>query len=493
MEPEHKRSCLGALAMIGAIVVSAAPPAAAQVFERPPREEWLAANDFGYWSDGTRVRIDEACLELPEEEQTDCSLEAFRANPFVVVALVDSGINPYHQAFRAPEFAHHPSSFVSGYPADAESVELSLEVADASGYDAAKASDADLFDELRGDRLYWVPGTRIIGAYVPGGGACPSGCFLDNHSHGTSSASVAAGRFFGANPNALVVALRGDLPGALSWAASQPWIDIVSNSWGTIANLPETDQMEVVEATKVATDRGQSVAFAAGNGAALTEVQALGCDCQDPGSLSTLTSNWAGPSWHLTVGAASPVHGQPYWWHDTPVDVVSFGRWWLSAHWQGVTLEDARDFGGTSNATPVVAGALSSIIERAREVLGDTGEGQRPGGAVAVAGPDADLPPTGPLSDGVLTRTEAEGILLRTARHVLFDEETATQDVSIRPTTGTPFDHLVQGYGLVDRDAAALADRVLLGLAPMPDRSDVDQTMLLTDAVRDAIWERTGP
>lgn len=482
-------------------LLAASPPAALgqELPPTPPRDQWYAANDFGYWSDGARVRIDESCLGIAlEQERVACSLQAFKDRPFVVIALTDTGINPYHQDFRAPEFVHHPSAYIEGYPEGAETLEVSLDLADAAGYDAARTADATLWSGVQGNRLYWFPGTRVIGGYSTGSGGTsgyPERRILDDTGHGTGTASVSGGRFYGSNPNALIVMVEslGDTP--LNWAASQPWIDIVSNSWGPALAGFSTGN---VNGTRNATRRGQSIVFSAGNGNRNTNssevwgpiegLTGVGdpCDCKLPNSNVTYAGHNKGPSWILTVGAASPVNGQSHWWHGVPADVSSFGSKWRAAAPFGVVQEDSRDFGGTSNAAPTTAGVLSAVIERARVELGDTEAGQKPNGVVAQAADGVTLPESGPLADGQLTRLEAEEIVQKTAFPVPFDPEKATWDYAIYPTT--PLYYTYQGYGIVDRGSKALALKVLMGEEPLPDRAEVDAWMAQSDAVRDQIY-----
>jgi hypothetical protein len=486
-------SIVGALA---AIVTGLVPTGAGaqELPPAPPRQQWYAANDFGYWSDGSQVRVDEACQGIADEaERVACSLEAFRARPFVVIALTDTGINPYHQEFRAPEFTHHPSTFIEGYPAAPAALDVSLDVADSSGYQAAVDADADLWGGVAGNRLYWIPGTRIIGAYssiIDGDNR-----ILDDNGHGTGTSSVSAGRWYGSNNNALIVMVEGLGDAPLNWAMSQPWIDIVTNSWGPSLGGLSTGS---ATASRDATRRGQSVLFSAGNGMRNTNssevwgpVQgATGvgdpCDCKLPNSNLTITSHNKGPSWILAVGAASPVNGQSHWWHGIPPDVSSFGSKWRAAAHNGVLHEQNRDFGGTSNASPVTAGVLSAVIQKAREVLGDTVAGQKTGAVVAQAATGVVPPTTGPLSDGKLTRAEAEDIVLKTAQPVPFDPTKASWDYAIYPTTPLYFTY--QGYGIVDKTSKAAALKVLMGEQPMPVRTEVDAWMAQLDAARNAVY-----
>ena len=493
-----RRSLAG---LLGALMLAVAVPASAQVPPTPPRDQWFAFNDESHWgNEKDHVRIDKSCLGLPKSKQVACSLEAFKKKPFVVIALIDSGINPYHQDFRAPEFVHHPSKFIEGYPKDAQAFDLSFSTADAKGYDAARKADDIDWALTKPAELRWFPGTRIIGGISLGSGDTVAPWaerkILDDQGHGTGTASVAAGRFYGSNPNALIVEVESLGEASLNWATEQKWIDIVSNSWGNQANLPLGDP----EMTKVATERGQTVVVSAGNGATNTNSStgfpAGGpvedpCKCKTPDSDNSMTDPWSGPAWLLTIGAVSPINGQDHWWHSYPVDVSSFGSKWRAAGAFGVEIgpDDAnletRDFGGTSCAAPITSGVLSRIILEAREILGDTVGGQRPDQAVAV-GPKSRAPKKGPLSDGVLTRLEAEAIVQKTAFPTPADPEKITWDYAIRPTTEAYFIH--QGYGVVDRNSLALARKVLVGTEELPSRPEADQWIQAMDAIRGVLW-----
>ncbi|HYO61936.1 MAG TPA: S8/S53 family peptidase [Actinomycetota bacterium] len=486
-------------ALLAALVAALAPSlASAQVPPTPPRDQWFAENDTGHWSNGDRVRIDQSCLKLPKPKQLGCSLAAFERKPFVVVAFIDSGVNPYHQDFRAPEFVHHPSKYIQGYPAEAAAIKPSFGLADSKGYDAARAADDAMWKGVKRDQLYWFPGTRIIGGISRDSGDTSGEWqerpILDDQGHGTGVVSVGAGQHFGSNPNALIVMVEGLGERSLEWATAQPWIDIVSNSWGNTANLPLGDP----EASRVATERGQSVVWSAGNGATNTNSSTVfpaggpvedPCKCKTPDSDNSITDPWSGPAWLVTVGAASPINGQAHWWHSIPVDVASFGSKWRAAGAWGVkpVVDEAnvetRDFGGTSCATPVTAGVLSSIIERARIELGDTTGGQRPDQVVAIGKKKLA---SGPLDDGKLTRLEAEAIVLKTAFPVDADPEKLTWDYAVRPTT--PIYYLHQGFGVVDRNSKALAIDVLLGKKELPDRGEVDTFVAAMDQIRNAKW-----
>ena len=497
--PQGMRRSLAGL--LGALMLAVAVPASAQVPPTPPRDQWFAFNDESHWgNEKDHVRIDKTCLGLPKPKQVACSLEAFKKKPFVVIALIDSGINPYHQDFRAPEFVHHPSKYIEGYPRDAKAFDLSLGTADAKGYEAARGADDIDWARIQEGELRWFPGTRIIGGISLGSGDTVSPWvgrkILDDQGHGTGTASVAAGQFFGSNPNALIVEVESLGEASLNWATQQKWIDIVSNSWGAPANLPTGDPAT----TKTATERGQSIVFSAGNGATNTNSSAVfppggpvedPCKCKTPDSDNSMTDAWSGPAWQLTIGAVSPINGQDHWWHSYPVDVSSFGSKWRAAGAFGIEIRpdednvETRDFGGTSCAAPITSGVLSRIILEAREILGDTTGGQRPDQAVAV-GPKSRAPKKGPLADGVLTRLEAEEIVQKTAFPTPADPEKIMWDYAIRPTTEAYYIH--QGYGVVDRNSLALARKVLVGTEDLPARPEADQWIQAMDAIRGVLW-----
>lgn len=488
-----------ALVLVACLCLVAAP-ASGQVPPTPPRDRWFAENDTGHFSDkGSRVRIDESCLDLPEADAARCSLEAFKERPFVVMAIVDSGVNVYHHEFRAPEFTHHPSTYIERFPTEAPAVDLSFGVADGEGYDQARAADEDMWLDLERNKLYWFPGTRVIGGISIGNGGTEAGRtdfkVLDENGHGTGTASVAAGQLYGAHPNTLIVEVEGLGTNSVNWAANQPWIDIVSNSWGP--GLPgRVDPLGNATAWRDSARRGQTTLFSAGNGMRNTNSSAVftpqvpvedPCKCKIPGHNISATSYTSGPSWVITVGAVSPINGQAHWWHGIPVDAASFGSKWKAADAFGITTEENQEFGGTSCATPITGGVLAAVIERAREALDDDVAGQKPEGVVAMASSSSIvLPSSGPLSDGMLTRQEAESIVLKTAQPVPFDAEKYTWDYAVEPTTDSYY--VNQGYGVVDRRSKEAALQVLMGEAALPVRADADEWIARTDAVRNAIY-----
>jgi hypothetical protein len=439
--------------------------------------------------------------------------QRLRARSHVVIAVIDTGINPYHLAYRRPEYSVHPSEYIEGYPASAPAISLSL---GASSYEEARARDArPVWDKVKEKTLYWFPGTNIIGAYSPRDYRDPppianrdgivspieSRPILDESGHGTGTTSVATGGLrpagrgepFGANPDALLVIVEGFGEDAIAWAVRQPWIDFISGSYGDPAAAPYDDRVpDLPDALPAGFARadtheyrytapfvlrdGRTACFSAGNGVSRTLTV--------PDRSSSLRPT-SGPAWVVTVGAVSPRNDADYWWDSVPVDVSSYGAHWPAA--APFSIDGEQDFRGTSNATPLVCGVFSKALLEARRALGDTREGihvARDGRRVPALGRNGLA--GGLLADGVLTRDELQAAVLSTARPGSLDVERLSYEPLVVPDTPASFTQ--EGYGVANISSALRAVAVILGRAAMPDRSDVDAWMRAVDAIRDQVY-----
>jgi hypothetical protein len=92
----------------------------------------------------------------------------------------------------------------------------------------------------------------------------------------------------------------------------------------------------------------------------------------------------------------------------------------------------------------------------------------------------------GLIADGVLSRTELQDAVFKTALPEEFNLETFTYNPIVIPDT--PLYYTQQGYGNAHVASALRAIDVLLWRAPMPDRSDVDAWIASTDAIRDTLY-----
>ena len=421
-----------------------------------------------------------------------------RSRSHVVIAVVDTGINPYHAAYRRPEYAVHPSTYIEGFPADTPA--LGLDLAEPDYVTARGGDDGPVWSQVAEKKLYWIPGTNIVGAYSVADyegappGELPSRPVIDDDGHGSGTTSVAAGGGvsslrapFGSNPEALIVSLEGLGDEGVKWASEQPWIDFISGSYGDPAAIPCNDQVDDMgvwcgreyryTAPFVLRD-SRTACFSAGNGLTRTGVLADRYSSLRPTS---------GPSWVITVGAVSPRNEQDYGWHSVPVDISSYGLHWPAA--DPFSTAGEQSFGGTSNATPVTCGVFSKALLETRKRLGDAAEGIHTtpdGETVAAVGPPNRA--GGLIADGVLTRTELERAVFTTAEPGEFDPNGWTYDPVVVPTT--PVYYTQQGYGNANVASAFRAVDVITGAAAMPNRADVDAWIALVDSVRDTVYPK---
>lgn len=432
-----------------------------------------------------------------------------------VVAFIDTGINPYHLTFRdsSPLAQQHPSTYLPGFPADAQALRLTLDDSVETWEDAV-AADCAVWKGVRPGQLYWVPGTKIVGAisFAPAANAvctatARSGMpILDLNGHGTMVASRAASIEYGACKSCRVVAVQHPSsvnllnPGAstepsvksIEWAAANAsWIDAQSNSWGPIVPGYDptgaagllTASPRLVRAVEATSSRHFS-AWASGNGAAFRGGVL--------GHPSLLTPH-AAPSAVIVGGHDS---GYVNVWPGFPPHVVSDScASWAARHNK---IADSGDSvgGGTSAATPFVAGGAAQILLEARRILGATSTGVLDG---VVASGAAGVVASGPLADGTFTLAEWKRLVFTTAtaRPVRQYEDGPTcatgqfgptpvqwKDV---PAQYPEFLHI--GYGAVDTPAVDLAGKVLRGEAPAPDRARTDQYFAADAAARGALHQ----
>ena len=454
--------------------------------------------------------------------------------PPVVVALIDSGINPYSPAFRDRSFeaSRHPSIYIPGYPKDAKKLKLSLNT---RTLEEALAKDAALWERVRPGQLYWIPGTNIIGAISLSAGGrrcparrggvsvrvpppagtftnsspeCPERIILDDHGHGTSTASRATGVGTSLAPGARLVAIEGLGTGSSQWAADQRWIDVQSNSWGFLTGLEPG-------AMRAFTDMAQRqlVVTASGNGLAFSGFG------PEPTYLHALSAPGV-------VVAGGHDNGHVTAWSGAPAQVVADAFSPRTALWDSLEIRPDPVACCTSTATPYVAGAAAGIIARARSILGDDRTGIRDG---VVARGKKNRVSRGPLADGVFTLEELREVLYKTAQARPVEGK---HDGWIHPSgdpagaaTGQPAMTFAQdmvlddgpgrnpycqgcwtlpiawsdvppeypaytqiGYGAINEHSFRLASRVLTGKVAMPERPDEDAFFAQDEALRELIW-----
>ncbi|MDQ1446196.1 MAG: serine protease [Acidimicrobiaceae bacterium] len=306
------------------------------------------------------------------------------------------------------DFNADPSTYVPGYTGG-ERLDLHLPTLDNEPVLPLAKADGVAWSSMKSSTLdaphpYWLAGTKVVAALRFGGNMHGRD---DNDGHATMASSVAGGNVNGTCPECLFVWIGVASEGlglqALEWAAKQPWIDVISNSYEMSAAWHDGVYLSDVASSRtksLVADKGKIVLWAAGNGA----------DGAFIAPQSTYWSSQKGPDWVVTVGALTPRNDQPLR-GGHPVDVIAYGEQYPSG---GGTLANSRTtFSGSSNATPVTAGTIAHILQLGRDVMGDSASTTRDPQIMASgkAFPCASGVSHCPLEDGKLYRQEVEQIL----------------------------------------------------------------------------------
>ncbi|MGH2692604.1 MAG: S8 family serine peptidase [Actinomycetota bacterium] len=380
-----------------------------------------------------------------------------------VIAVIDSGIAPYHWDFLASKMPQAtdadpsndlpldqaPDTWLPGFPSTSSFNEYrgldltldgenesrsiaSLQSADTATWNTVKTSTPGSV------KYYWLPGTKVIGAVTFGAGL-KINAGVGTHGQGTTSVSV--GNIYGGCPECLLVFIQyGSVASgeqAIEWALSQPWIDGISNSYGFSA--AERDRLysgSDTEAQKVASERGQTVFFSSGNGMSNTFTIPN----------QTFFSSQEGPDWIVTVGGVH-TNGASYTGAGKPADIAGLGTAYPSAY-GGSTVTGSGNFSGTSNATPTIAGMYGRALYRARQVLSGSSRTQAAGVVAVADAPFAcgDVRPDCELGDGALTASELRTRLFQGAVHTAQGMMPGTINNPTLPPLGED-EYLNEGYG----------------------------------------------
>lgn len=418
------------------------------------------------------------------------------------MALVDTGINPYNAVFRdrSALARRYPGTYLPGYPKHVPALTLTL---DAPSYAAALRADCDrVWKHVRTGQLYWIPGTKIVGAisFNPSlETACAgtaSSTILDAAGHGTMTASRAVATGYGACPQCRIVSVQAIKDGfgfvtvtndaemarrGVEWAAANSgWIDAQSNSWGPPLPYDPTGQTGILSGsaalarTVESASQRQLAFFASGNGAG---------NLNAPPPRPTLGYAQVTPSAIVVGGVDS---GHVLTWPNVPVHLAADACDDWGASYDSTTASSDSLGGGTSAATPYVAAGAVAELMTARRLLGDRHTGVRDG---VVASGRAGLVKQGPLADGKLTLAEWRRVLMTTAttRPVAQPTDGPTCGQTVGPEwSAVPAafpEYVAIGYGVVDIPARALAGKVLAGTASIPDRATTDAFFSGYDAV----------
>ena len=381
------------------------------------------------------VSLSAAVPAAPKRDHGRCAKDAL--GDVTVVAVIDFGVVPYHWDFvgsKMPQAQDNdpcndlpleraPHKWLRGFPgkkafASYNALNLTLNEKDKNAQLAPlDAADASKWNKVqpstaKKQHYYWMPGTKVIGA-LEFGTRKIHGTSSD---HGAGTTSVSVGNLHGTCPECLLMFI--DINGAstaqgeaaIDWAMQQPWIDVITNSYGfSAAYRDRVYSGSNVGLQRKASTRGQTIFFSAGNGNDGAYVVPN----------TTHFSSQEGPDWIVTVGAVSPGNHGSYQGHGRPADLASIGSDYPASYGADtVGGTGSGGFGGTSNATPTVAGIYARGLYEARRALRGPSWRQEFGIIARGGSPGCgSARPKCELSDGLLTAKEMRMRLLQSAVH----------------------------------------------------------------------------
>lgn len=422
----------------------------------------------------------------------------------VVVAVIDTGVNPYHAEFAEQYDFDDPATYIPGYPTDVVPLQLSpfkTPVGGAGGANRDQA-DATVWGATAARGLYRVEGTKIVGL-ISFGGALPGA------GHGTMTSSRATGNTISVGgPTVRLVHVVGFTAEGIRWAAEQPWIDLLSISSGVTAGgvAPVAGNALSPNEMKAFQEAAHKKPFFASSGNGLGNVGLLG--------FPAWTRGPSGVPDVVSVGAND--NGKMSVWHNQHSYIVGDGCSNPSAT-DNTADRIANTGGGTSSATPFSAGSGAALLLEARRLLGDAHVGVRyseqpiasfnawksgyDGDAkVILAQGDPALHDIkeGPLADGFFTMQEFKDVLYHTAIAGGSEEKSdgaacTGPGGAFVPTQGVPRDVLAQfeGYGEVNGKSIEGAIDVLKGAKKDPARPGDDTWYGHFHTLRSATLPRT--
>lgn len=282
--------------------------------------------------------------------------------PRVVVAVIDSAVNPYHEFYYAGSSIYQnapPSSVTPEVLAEiGVPPENVIELTRTRNFAKDRAADEAIWKKVRRGRPYWFKGTNVIGISFAGEPYLMPTVDPDKNAHGVGTTSTV----LTANPDAVILFAEtwDNLANNEShdYAFLHPAVDFISTSYGiSIPNtgfpLPEASAFQasfdgVVRMGKMHFSSG-------GNGPGLTPFRA-----------------GAGPWW--SIGVSGIEEGD------------SEGKSILSGNFPDFISDFTQDLpycldcergtqsvGGTSFSTPRAAGVASKVLLDVRRALGHAG------------------------------------------------------------------------------------------------------------------------
>lgn len=392
-----------------------------------------------------------------------------RQLPGPVIAFVDetTGVNVLHTEFRT---AHGEDAVL---PMALRSVaRVSLPQSGTFEQRLAALRTGSL-SHLRPGVPVYVRGTRVLVVAAPQSTVPVTDAIAGDMLHATGVVDSAIGRKFGTAPDALGIVILGSAPSAYAWAASQPWIDIVSTSGYDVPQVqasssagPTTQTCLAATSVNRLTSTGRLVLSSSGNTTDPAEQASVPNglpNVYQVGGVDSAGKPWLPPH----VEEPDPFYAAAVAQH--PYDSGELFSYQAAAP---DSFTGTVHFGGTSGATPRTAGRAAILVASARRLLGST---TALTGSTHVQARGPRRVSRGPLVDGQLTLPELTDLMLHTAAPA---------------ESATPGRYFVEGYGALSDSTEAQAIKVLAGKIALPVRPDEDRAYQLTHQVRAATQPR---
>ncbi len=363
------------------------------------------------------------------------------AAPRVVVADVDSGINPYHEKFRG----NNVTQAVLDEFGIGESQIITLS---SGSVTTAAAKD---FAQVQRGVPYWFRGTNVIGISFDPAGKPIMADAGDEHGTGTASSVLTA------NPEAVVVMVEGTgNADAESWAFGHPAVDVVTTSYGFPGSVPLG--LHLTDSYAGVVTNGKMHFGASDNSPALSPFDGT-----------------SGPWWSVGIGGFHEGTGEGR--ETLSGNVVDF----LSDFNQDLPYcvdcrTGVKNVSGTSFATPRSAGVASKVILEARRAAGHTG------GITA----GAFVPGTTPVTTWTVRRALEEAATVPPVS-AYKPAVAVLDDLGSLPVV-EPVAVVQAGWGLLNPAVVPKALAQLKGAAPVKDAATCSYQLAVFDA-RVAYWD----
>jgi hypothetical protein len=279
-----------------------------------------------------------------------CAGPACGAQPRVVVADIDTGINPYHSFFHVKHSSVTPAVLKEFGIRPDHVITLTRTGNFAADYAADKKR---VWDRIRRGDLYYFTGTNIIAtSFTPG----TRPILPDNNddAHGVATAAAVAT----ANPEAIILFVedlgRDDPENeGMRFAFTHPAVDILTTSFGNFQGAPDLAGMNASY---------DSVVHLGKLYVAATANNPLPGPFQDP----------AGQWWDIAVAGFE--YNTGYGWQVSSGTLPDFLGDYTQLLPNCAECESGTDRNyGDSFATPQVAGTISLAVLQARRAVGQTG------------------------------------------------------------------------------------------------------------------------